>query len=315
MTVAAFMDLALYDPAVGYYARAAQTIGPRGRFFYQRRRRPAVRRAAGDADCRDGGLLDSRQPAAGSRPGRSRRRQRPPVGRHPAARCASRTPDLFDRLRLHLVEASPAARAAQPATLGDLADRLAVSSPAAPRSFEGVLVANELLDALPVHQVVMREDGLRETYVVASRESTVNRRESTTEGTLSNDDCRLSTIEGAPSTPALAAYLAALGIALEPGWRAEINLRAIEWIRDAARRLRRGFIILIDYGHEARDLYSASHAAGTLTSFAAHQMRGPESTAAARRGSGACGCRVRASRTSRRTSTSPASGPRPKKQG
>ena len=47
---------------------------------------------------------------------------------------------------------------------------------------------------------------------------------------------------------------------LEPGWRAEINLRAVDWIREAARRLRRGFIILIDYGHDARELYSPAHA-------------------------------------------------------
>ena len=65
---------------------------------------------------------------------------------------------------------------------------------------------------------------------------------------------------------------------LEPGWRAEINLRAVDWIRDAARRLRRGFIILIDYGHEARELYSATHSAGTLTTFARHTMAGPESS-------------------------------------
>ena len=64
---------------------------------------------------------------------------------------------------------------------------------------------------------------------------------------------------------------------LEPGWRVEINLRAVDWIREAARRLRRGFIILIDYGHEARELYSPAHAAGTLTTFARHQSSGPES--------------------------------------
>ena len=64
---------------------------------------------------------------------------------------------------------------------------------------------------------------------------------------------------------------------LEPGWRVEINLRAVDWIRDAARRLRRGFIILIDYGHEARELYSPTHSAGTLTTFARHQSSGPES--------------------------------------
>ena len=45
--------------------------------------------------------------------------------------------------------------------------------------------------------------------------------------------------------------------------------------REAARRLRRGFIVLIDYGHEARELYSVTHAAGTLTSFSRHTVSGP----------------------------------------
>ena len=71
-------------------------------------------------------------------------------------------------------------------------------------------------------------------------------------------------------------YLERLGVTLEPGWRVEINLRAVEWVRDAARRLRRGFMILIDYGHEARELYSATHAGGTLTTFARHHDGGPE---------------------------------------
>jgi SAM-dependent MidA family methyltransferase len=56
----------------------------------------------------------------------------------------------------------------------------------------------------------------------------------------------------------------------------EINLRAVDWVRDAARRLRRGFIILIDYGHDARELYSPTHAAGTLTTYSAHRSAGPE---------------------------------------
>src|SRR4029077_15991483 len=123
---------------------------------------------------------------------------------------------------------------------------------------EGVLLANELLDAMPVHQVVMRDDGLREVYVAAEK------------------DGRLTTFEAAPATPLLAEYLEHLGVELEPGWRAEINLRAIEWIRDAARRLSRGFMILSDYGHRADDLCSASHSAGTLTTFAAHRARGSE---------------------------------------
>jgi SAM-dependent MidA family methyltransferase len=173
---------------------------------------------------------------------------------------------LYDSTRLHLVEASASARAAQRETLGDLAGRLVSSEASMPASFEGVLLANELLDAMPVHQVVMREDGLREVYVSAGR------------GT---DDRRLTTTEGPLSTPRLSEYLEALGSPLQPGWRAEINLRAVDWIRDAARRLRRGFMILIDYGHDARELYSASHSAGTLTTFSGHRSGGSESMAPA----------------------------------
>jgi SAM-dependent MidA family methyltransferase len=59
-------------------------------------------------------------------------------------------------------------------------------------------------------------------------------------------------------------------VRLETGWRAEINLRAVEWVRRAARVLRRGFLVLIDYGHGAAELYSATHAAGTLATFRRH---------------------------------------------
>ena len=66
---------------------------------------------------------------------------------------------------------------------------------------------------------------------------------------------------------------------LEDGWRVEVNLRARDWMSEVARRLGRGFVILIDYGHEARELYSAAHASGTLTTFARHTMAGPETAA------------------------------------
>ena len=263
MTVAAFMDLALYHPDFGYYARAARRTGRAGDFFTSVDVGPLFGRllaiqiaemsellgveASSRFDLVEAGAGDGRLAADILRPLRSSH------------------PTLCDRLRLHLVEASAEARAAQPATLDEVADRLASSSSSLPESFEGVLVANELLDALPVHQVVMREDGLREVYVVPSPRPPAS--------------SPLTTIEGAPSTPALSEYLARLGITLEPGWRAEINLRAVDWISDAARRLRRGFLIVIDYGHEARELYSLGHSAGTLTTFARHVMAGADSPA------------------------------------
>ena len=70
-------------------------------------------------------------------------------------------------MRLSLVEASPAARAAQGETLRGIFDRPFASSEALPDGIEGVVFANELLDAFPVHQVVMRDDGLKEVYVEA----------------------------------------------------------------------------------------------------------------------------------------------------
>jgi SAM-dependent MidA family methyltransferase len=255
MTVAAFMNLALYHPVHGYYARAVQRSGRAGDFF-----------TSVDVGALFGELLESqiaemafllrRSPSdpfdlveAGAGNGR--------LSADIMKAAARRDPAVHARTRLHLVEASPPARAAQPTVLGADADRIASSGSDLPTAFEGVLLANELLDALPVHQVVMREEGLREVFVAV------------------NDD-RLATLEAPPSTIALQQYFDDLGITLETGWRVEINLLARDWIADAVRRLRRGFVILIDYGHPAHELYSVTHSNGTLTSFSRHVMAGPE---------------------------------------
>jgi SAM-dependent MidA family methyltransferase len=265
------MELALYDPAIGYYARAAQRSGRAGDFFTSVDVGPLFGELLATQIAEMATILQSTaEPAeAAERSHLSASSASPAVSAFDLVEAGAgngrlsadilravrdRYPELYPHVRLHLVEASAAARDAQLATLGDVHDRLLSASGLLPESFEGVLVANELLDAFPVHQVVMREDGLREVYVVAA--------------SIGGD---LSLVEGPPSTPALQAYLDRLGIALEPGWRVEINLRAVDWIRNAAQRLARGFIILIDYGHEARELYSASHAQGTLTTFSGHR--------------------------------------------
>ena len=295
LTVAAFMELALYDSRIGYYARMARRSGRAGDFFtsvdvgpifgelLEIQLEEMAQILASSADIgrvsdRGVGRVSLNAPEANG--GRSPNKVPPGAfdlveagaGNGQLAadilRAARQSdPAFYNRLRLHLVEASPLARAAQPSTLGEVGERLATSAGEVPLSFEGALLANELLDAFPVHQVVMREEGLCEVYVHA-----VGQADSGTSGG------GLVTREGPLSTPALAEYLAHLKIALEPGWRVEINLRATEWVRDAARRLRRGFIVIIDYGHEARELYSVTHAGGTLTTFTRHTMAGPEAS-------------------------------------
>jgi SAM-dependent MidA family methyltransferase len=277
LTVAAFMDLALYDPQFGYYARAARRSGRAGDFFtsvdvgalfgelLELQLAEMATLLQGSGFRVQGSGFDLVEAGAGN-------------GRLSAdiLRAAKRDhPAFYDAIHVHLVEASAEARRGQPESLGEVAGRLESSSDALPEAFEGALIANELLDAFPVHQVVMREEGLREVYVDVARSFHVAPPfQGHDRGAESS---ALQLVEGPPSTPALAAYLDRLGIALEAGWRAEINLRALGWIRDAARRLQRGFIVLIDYGHDARELYSASHAGGTLTTYAAHRSAGPES--------------------------------------
>jgi SAM-dependent MidA family methyltransferase len=289
LTVAAFMDLALYHPELGYYARAARRTGRTGDFFTSVDVGPVFGELLEIQIAEMISLLSAPSPSSA-----------PAAPAAPAASAASsassapsasstefslveagagngrlmadvldamrrRDPALLDQLRVTLVEASPTARTAQRETLRELLPGSFQSTTTLPEAFEGVLFANELLDAFPVHQVVMRPDGLREIYVAAAKRS------SGSEG--------LEIREGPPSTPALAAYLHRLGVALKPGWRVEINLRAVEWVREAAATLRRGFIMLIDYGHPAAELYSASHASGTLATFARHVSHEPAAAA------------------------------------
>jgi SAM-dependent MidA family methyltransferase len=274
------MELALYHPEFGYYARAARRSGRAGDFFTSVDVGPIFGELLEIQIAEMAALLTataetSTNAEPNNHAARSAATMAAPAkffelveagagnGRLSAdiLRAARRRdPWLYARTRLHLVETSAAARAAQADSLVDVLDRLASSGDSLPPSFEGVVVANELLDALPVHQVVMRTGGLHEVYV------------DVVEG-------RLVPREGAVSSPALASYLDRAGVTLEPGWRVEINLAAVSWIRDVAMRLRRGFVILIDYGHEARELYSPTHASGTLTTFARHTMSGPEAAA------------------------------------
>lgn len=293
ITVAAFMQLALYDPQHGYYARAAQRSGRAGDFFTSVDVGPLFGELLAVQIAEMAALLGAGTPGVPNPNSQSPiRNPHCPIsfdlveagagnGRLSAdmLRAAKRSHPLFyDSVRLHLVETSGVARAQQAKTLGDAAERLASSTPSLPDSFEGVLVANELLDAMPTHVVSMTEDGLKEIYVVPYLNPQA--------AALLSPQAANRTLEavaGPPSTTRLAQYLDRLGVRLEPGWRAEINLRAVEWVGEAARRLRRGFMILIDYGHEAPELYSASHSAGTLTSFSAHHSRGsdaPPGTAA-----------------------------------
>jgi len=131
----------------------------------------------------------------------------------------------------------------------------------------GVVVSNELLDALPVHLVRVVGDtqpALAEVYVTVDASG------------------RLTERLDAPSSPEVAVYLDRFAVpwrtfgdgwrTFGDGWRTEVSLAAEAWMREAAGILQRGFALTIDYGATARRLYTRDRRRGTLAVYAHHQF-------------------------------------------
>lgn len=114
----------------------------------------------------------------------------------------------------------------------------------------GCILSNELLDNFPVHQVVMLDDIMEICVDYKNRFVEVLR----------------------PAPQVLKDYLAELNIVLPRGFRTEINLDAIMWIRDIAPMLKRGYILTIDYGFPSDELYQPYRRNGTLVCYNKHQV-------------------------------------------
>jgi len=115
----------------------------------------------------------------------------------------------------------------------------------------GAVVANEFLDALPVHRVEGTGGGLRELFVTWR------------DGWFVEES-------GEPSTLELEAYFERLRIILAPGQHAEVNLAMAGWLDELAGDLERGYVLVVDYGHLAEELFSTARAGGTLRAYHAH---------------------------------------------
>ena len=256
MSFARFMALALYDPEAGYYTAdqgpdAASATGPgRAADFLTA---PEGHPIFGWAVARH---LESVWLAL-DRPARF-------VVREHGAGTGAFAAGILDGLRRSGSPLQEAIRYqpvdASPGRLAALRRRLAAIGLAGhlegfdARPEVGAILANELLEALPVHRVEGGPDGdLVERFV-----------------TLGPDGGFLTTL-GPPSTPALAARLAAEGIRLETGQPAEICLALDQWVADAAATLERGELLLIDYGYAADELYRPERGS-TLRAYHRHRV-------------------------------------------
>lgn len=166
-------------------------------------------------------------------------------------------PGVFQATRYYLDEISHDARRRARANLSAFSNRIEFCQKGwHDLSLEaGVVFSNELLDAFPVHRVRMRGGQLRELCVAL------------------NDAGDFVWSEQEPTTPQLEAHFSRLNLTLAEGHSAEVNLAAEEWIARVAGVLRRGYVVSVDYGAEAVELYqSPERRDGTLRGFRAHEF-------------------------------------------
>lgn len=236
LSFADYMNLALYAPALGYYAAGAEKLGASGDFvtapeisgYFGR----AVARQAGQVLAEAGGNILELGAGTG----------RLALDILDGLHRSDQMPD-----RYFILEPSADLRARQKERLAREApqwlsrvvwlDRL-------PDHFDGFILANEVLDALPVHLIVWHADGQMERGVTMH------------DGRLGWSDRPL------PDGP-LHQIVSTLP-SQEEGYLSEINLAGPALVRTLSQCLGHGVMLFLDYGFPRAEYYHAQRRAGTL---------------------------------------------------
>jgi len=168
--------------------------------------------------------------------------------------CEVKLPAFYDALRYAAVERSASRRqqAMAAAKRHATAGRFTASAEAPAYISAGCFFSNELVDALPVHRMLMDGGALKEILV-------------------GFHDGRFVDVLAPLSTCAITEYFSAQGITLCERQHAEAGLEACDWISEIGRRLERGYVLTIDYGHPAVELFDERHMRGTLLAYQNHR--------------------------------------------
>ena len=248
LTFARFMEIALYDPERGYYRSRDARPGRAGDFLTAPEAHPIFGRALARFAAAVAAVLGDPRPVTIRE-----------IGAGTGALAGPLVAALAPRPVRYLIDEVEPARLDQ-ARARIVVDRAHDDAAAIDvvlddgRPIDGLVVANEVLDALPTHRVVQRAGALRELRVGVT------------------DDGGLVDVESSPS-PGIADRLAAEGITLADGQAAEVCLAVDAWMTRIAAGVRRGVVVLIDYGHPAAELYDGRRRpAGTLAAYQGHEV-------------------------------------------
>ncbi len=248
-----FMEWCLYHPEYGYYQSEGLRIGKEGDYYTSPCVHPlfggmVAKQLSQMAEILGEGNFDVVEMGGG----------RGFLCQDILNWAKKKTPDFFNRLRYYLLETSPSLLKEQKERLRPYEEEGKIDW-MDPIIFEkekdrirGCILSNELVDAFPVHQVVFDHGKLKEVYVT-------------------RHNGQLKEVMDEPSDPALLSYFESMGIRLQEGQRAEVNLRALDWMEKVGRFLEKGFVLTVDYGYLAEELYAPYRRSGTLLCYYRHQ--------------------------------------------
>ena len=250
LSFARFMEIALYTPMAGYYAGASRKFGAAGDFVTAPEMTPLFGQALAVQIAEILRASEGRVIEAG---GGSGRLAADLLLALDAAGCAPEeyallevSPDLAARQKALLQETLPARLAQRCRWLSQLPDR-----------FSGVVLGNELLDAMPIHLVRWTTREILERGVAVAPDGSLSWQERPVQGRL------LAQAE------AIAERLAPAD-----GYQSEISLAGPAWVRSLGERLDHGALLLLDYGFPEHEYYHPQRDGGTLMCHHRHRAHG-----------------------------------------
>jgi SAM-dependent MidA family methyltransferase len=247
ISFAEFMAQALYHPRFGYYMMPRDRIGKLGDFFTSSSVNAlfghlVARQLSQMAELLPGDPFQIVEQGAGEGH----------LAHDILDALAQTKPEIYAQLTYTLIEISQNNRERQAKNLDAHKSKVVWKDEADWLITSGCFLSNELVDAFPVHVVEKHSGTLKEVFVT-SREGGFT------------EELR------AIADPTLEEYFTWLGWGPVEGNRAEANLKAPAWMRQIGQRIKRGFVMTIDYGYPAQELYAPHRRTGTLMCYHRHQ--------------------------------------------
>jgi SAM-dependent MidA family methyltransferase len=243
-----FMEMALYYPELGYYTSAGTKIGKEGDFYTS----PYLTAAFGHVIAKQ---LEEMWQLAGKDDFVIVE-----YGAGVGSLCIDILSQLkankkfYKKLKYCIIEKSEAMRTKEQSAFTNLQIREKVywyNSIKEIPSFTGCVIANEVVDNFSVHKVAMVKDELMEVFV-------------------GYNNGFVEVLQPAPAI--LKDYFRQLEVQLPVGFCTEVNLQAIDWIKNISASLNKGFVLTIDYGYPSSELYQDNRRSGTLVCYNKHKV-------------------------------------------